>query len=289
MASLTTRPKAKLYLGIPDSDSSDDALLDSLIIATTKRIEKLAGRIFCAGDYREWHNSNELPLRLKHHPLIRVNRVSWGCANGIEAEYTGTDIRANLSIYTGATQQPAGVRMSSMTAAGVTSSDLVTFATNPTLSSLATAMTAITDWTVTQVGSDAPSLDLHVQAGLDAKGKKVSLTWPDSDCPFHVDSEAGLIELPHLIDSQVNMGIPPEARPLRGFQMILADYRGGYDVIPADVEQVAHEFLRDLKASPGIVGGIQSENFGDYSYSLASQMDLTVSQLAIVRQYAEVL
>jgi len=287
LASLTTRAKLKRYLGINELISADDSLLDSLIIAGTKRIERLAHRIFCANDRREWHDGDDAHIKVKNWPLIRVNRVMIGSGEALRLEYTGSDIQAHVSVFSDADHETTGIRLSTLSATGTAINTERTFANFLTLSLMATELNSVADWTVTQRGDDWSVKDLHPLSGLDAKATAVNLTRPDFSCPFETNYRTGIIEIPHLRDATIHMHLNAYDRPQTRFQMTLVDYRGGYDAIPADIEQVAHEFIRDMFANTDQPSGVQSENLGDYAYSLADQTQFNTRQLEIIRSYVE--
>ena len=115
-----------------------------------------------------------------------------------------------------------------------------------------------------------------MRALMPDRNVEVVLTRPDQDgCEYRVDADRGEI----MFDSS---SIPT------GFQNIMVDYTGGYERVPDDVEQVANEMVQMLFNMGKRDPMLQSENLGDYSYSLAANMDLSKNQLAVLAPYKRV-
>jgi hypothetical protein len=73
----TTIPNCKLLLNIPSGDSSQDALLSMLIMATTKQIESFLDRKLGNADYVEVLGVNNMQtLQLKNWPVSDVASVT---------------------------------------------------------------------------------------------------------------------------------------------------------------------------------------------------------------------
>lgn len=295
MADLTDLNTFKRYAGIGVAVTKHDSLLCALITAATARIERIAGRIFGSADYREWHDgpgssigvSSSSIMIARNHPLIRVNRVMTGEAAALDLQYTGSDILANVAVYADAVQATTGIRLHTISASGTATNTERTFSDSPTLSTMATQLNTTTDWTVTAQGDDWPTLDLHPLTGLDAKTGIVGLTRPDTICRYRQDYTAGTVELLGLVDQTIHMATNPTDRPLRRHRYIMLDYRGGYDAIPADIEQMANEFINVMFAGRRNTGHVKSENIGEYSYTLADATQITETQMAILRTYME--
>lgn len=288
MANLTTRGKFKRYAGIPAGSTGDDALIDALITAGTKRIEHLCARIFKADDYHHWLDRNDTILKVRNFPIIRIDRVMTGECGGIDLEYTGTDILAQVTVFGDETFQTVGIRLQSTSAAGTSINTEKTFAAFPTLSAMAAELNTVADWTVSQIGLDWPSADLHPLSNLDALARKVQLTRPGQHFQYSPNYRTGILEIEHLGDRTFFMEQNPYDRPLRRHQRILVVYRGGLDTIPADVEQMSHEYINVMLAGAANTGQVKSENLGDYSYSLANATEINDTQMQILRPYMEI-
>lgn len=285
MANLTDRNSFKRYAGI--KGTSNDALIDALIDAGTKRIERLAGRKFCATDYREWQDGPDAELRMRNWPTIRVDRVMTGECPALKLKYTGSDILATVTVFQDAEHETTGIRLSTLSAAGTSTNTEKLFANFLTVSLMVAELNSIADWTVSQPGNDWTILDLHPLSNLDALGMDVHLTRPDQLCQYRVNSRAGLIELEHLRDATIHMGMNPYARPHRNHRAILIVYRAGFDTIPTDVEQMANEFVQFMFAGRQNTGQVTQETIGEWSYTLANNAELTETQMNILRPYME--
>lgn len=288
MANLTTRSKFKRYAGIPETSTGDDALIDALITAGTKRIEHLCARIFKADDYHQWLDRTDTILKVRNHPIIRIDRVMTGECGGIDLKYDGTDILATVTVFADDTFETVGIRLQSLSTTGTTINTERTFAAFPTLSTMAAELNTIADWTVSQIGLDWPSADLHPLSNLDALASNVQLTRPDQHFQYSPNYRNGILEIEHLGDRTFNMELNPYDRPLRRHQRILIVYRGGFDTIPADVEQMAHEYIKPLFDQAKKDQTVQSENLGDYSYARADATKFTETQMQTLRPYMEV-
>jgi hypothetical protein len=281
---LTTLASLKRLPGIPASGHDD--LLTELINAVSDRIKRICGRDLVATDYREWIDGDrEQSVTIKNWPIIRVDRIAYGRDNGIELQYTGSDIRAMVVVY------ESGVRLQSIAADGTTSTTSLTFATYPTMSTMATAINAVSDWSAS-VKTDAPSADMHPLAGMDAKTRAVYLTFPDvDDYPADVNYDAGIIEFRKMLDryddtwESPQPRIEPTPRVPRGFRNLLVQYRGGYETIPDDIARAANELI--VSAFALKPGNIQTESIDNYSYTLANQAEITDHVMSLLRPYME--
>jgi len=289
VTNLTNRSKLKRFIGLSESVTQYDSLLDALISAGTARIEHLTGRNFGASDYRQWHSVSADMLVLRHRPVIRVTRIATGKANALQLKYGGGDIRAQVAVYADANQNTTGVRLHTLDASGTATNSERTFTDYPTLSTLASELNSIADWTVTQAGDDAPAADLHPTTGLNALNNTVNLTRPDQDtCTWQVDYLTGMIDLDNLENSTISMQSRATDRPQRVFGNVLVEYRAGFDTIPADIEQLAHEFIKTMFDQASQNMNLKSESLGDYSYTLAKAIELTGRQLSMLQPYTEI-
>jgi hypothetical protein len=87
------------------------------------------------------------------------------------------------------------------------------------------------------------------------------------------DVRQGAFLLDGFTDFFTDYGLDEESgivygQTMRSYRSVLVDYRGGYETIPADVEQatlmVVGKFFRDRTRD----ASVSSESLGGYSYSL---------------------
>jgi hypothetical protein len=263
---LTDLTSAKLYLRI--TGSAEDTLLTALIAAASSRIERWCGRKFDAANYWEWiRPGGEDRATLAQSPVISLDRVVTGFLDCLSFRYTGSAVRAVVSVVAGSQETAANLRLQSTAASGVHTTSALALATYPSLSTLATAADAVADWTVAVVGDDASAYDLHPIAGQDAKTGELRLARAYDYVEAGVDYDAGIVTIPAGID------------------LALCEYRAGYATIPDDLEQVANEFIQDMWNAGKVSTAVQSESLPDYSYTLADRVQLTDRQKAILAPY----
>lgn len=251
MASFVTVNEFKTFAGISLSDTTDNALITSLITQASGHIERVTDRKFDAADYREHYDGEgQARLYLKQNPIIYVTGVRYGEADALDVQYTGSRIKATVQVY------PDGVRLHSKAADGTTSNDNLAFTDYPTLSTMATAIAAVSNWTASVSGDDYDSADLHPMGGQDAKSRTVTLTRPDEDeDDYRVDYDAGAIQF-----DGVRIG--------SGFRNYVVEYRGGYETIPDALKLLTLELVNSLYNESRRDPTLASESIGDYSYSV---------------------
>lgn len=150
-------------LGIPAAGSGDERLLESLISATSRSIEKVCARVFGLTAFDEYPSFGEVDRRilvLSRFPVQSVESVRHSPTSVLEVSQTDT-----------ATNQQARVTVTSTgldlvrVASGVRVASNLAYATNPTLGAMATAVAAQGGgWAARAVGTYAlwPSADLWV-------------------------------------------------------------------------------------------------------------------------------
>ena len=267
---ITTVALAKTFMGV--TGSTNDTLIESLINGWTARMEAIAHRRFAAREYREWLTPGvDLTVIVRNNPLIEVERVAFGSAEALTAQYTGSDIRAELQIT------PLSIIVKSYSSAGAESGSTLTFALNLTASAMATAITAVSDWTGT-LTNDAMIEDLFREGSKDAKTPGiVSVRYPDQYADIEmVDYDCGVIHL-HGQHSRV-----------------LVEYRGGYENVQtgtgdvADLRMLCEEFVAESFQLRKLNTALSSESLGDYSYSMVAGVQLTEDQRARLMHWSNV-
>lgn len=289
---LSTLASIKRRLEITDDDSND--ILTEYLNQVSAEIERVTGVNFKARDYRTWLNgAHQRELLLPHYPIQTITRIAFGAANAMTVTYSGTGIRANVSIYRDPESPDAGgMRLVSYSTTGVKTETNLSFATYGSVSTLVTAVGGLTGWTATTV-SNQPSLDLHPTGGQDAKGVAVTFTYPDlDDFAYSVNYANGKVRF----DVTGNGSFPfwqggggghHALRMPRAFQYILAEFRAGYETIPSDVSLVCNEIVADkyfegqfgrgvqeIKLGPGVLRLDQTE-IDDIQSQLKHYIDLS--------------
>lgn len=296
---LTTLGDLKTYMNI--SATTYDSALTLMINAMTDRIERLAHHKFKARNYRHrvnGRNSNILPL--PEYPVISVNRLAYGNGDAIRVTYSGSAIRANISVA------DSLCRLQTISSTGTTTtSDLdLTSTSYDTTSELATAISAVSGFTATTV-QNIPSLDLHFMPGVSLKdgtfGRTASLTYPDrSDVQYSLDVDTGVVMLQstplnqYIFDGFTGQTIHSFATDYgrngfmdRGHRRFLVEYRAGYETIPDDLAQVCRELVSEAFNLGRKDPSVKSESLGDYSYTLADAVQITDGQRQRIAQWSK--
>jgi hypothetical protein len=260
---LTTLVGVKRHMNI--SATTYDTKLTELINFVSAQIETITGRKFKARDYRLWFNGmDQKRLVLRNPPVQTINRLSYGAANALTLSYTGSAIRANASVYNDPEAYEAGgVKLVSVSSAGTRTTNSLTFASYPSVSTLVAAIDAVTDWTATTV-VDFPSYDLKPTGAQDALNKTVYLNYPDIDeNGYTVDYRRALVEFSRSADWPWEQGCRmtfPDRH-----QDILCEYRAGYETIPGDVELVCREMVKEVYSQSTGDTSVKSSTLGPFS------------------------
>lgn len=286
---LTTPASVKRRLGM-EGDASADVLLTELINQVSLEIERVTGRQFAARDYREWLNgANQRELVLPHFPVQQMTRIAWGAAQAMSVSYNGAGIRANASVYKSPESADAGgLRLVTVSTAGVKTATNLSFATYGSVTALATAVNLISGWSATTV-TNVPTGDLVPSGGEDARGRSVFFNYPDVDeYAYSVDYERGLVQFdrygsgawPFACHGQ-GVGVSgwrePAAMP-RGFQHVLVEWRAGYETIPADVQGVANYLVADAYFDAQLGKGVTEVKLGPGVLKLDKGMDRDIAR-----------
>jgi len=260
----------KRALGIATSDTSSDTLITDLVNQVSDRIERETGRRFAAAAYHEWVEPHgEECATIRNWPIIRVDRVRYGTQDAVSLLYSGSGIEAYVSVYYDDEGGTGTLKLASISAAGTETSNTFAFATYPTLSTLVTAADAISGWAVSRTATrDGQSLSLYASGGTDAKNATAYLAAVvDFDLVSKTNHRIGTIEM--------NRGYGPR----------LVSYRGGYETIPDDIAGVTNELVKLAYHEVSTNTLLAGETIPDYSYTLASRVDLTDRQRSILDAY----
>jgi len=258
---LTDLTSTKRYLG--ESGSDRDDLLKQLINAVSARVRTVTARRFTTT-----RRVMRLPILgrdviLDDYPIVELHAVRTGYQDAATARYTGTDVLASVGVY------ETSVVLRSVAADGTETKTTLQLATYPTVSTLVTAIDAVTDWSAT-LYHDADSRWLY-EGTRYALAVDAPLTYPSVD----VDADMSM--------TQLDAGMISLREPCRG---VLVDATVGYDTVPADVQMVVHRLVGRAAELAERGEGLASESLGDYSYSLASGVEMESSESQILARYA---
>ena len=269
---LTTLASVKRLMNI--SVTTYDTILTELINQVSDRIERETSRRFAAANYSEWTDLyDDSAMTVRNRPIIRVNRVRSYCEEAISAKYTGSGIEAAVIVTYDEEGQNGNVRLYSVSAAGTETTNDLSMATYPTLSTMVTAMDAVSDWTVSRVsGPDGQVTSLVPHNGMDALNTTAYLMWASSfENAYRINHRLGIV-----VFGGCKSG------------MVQVQYRGGYETIPDDIAGVCNQLVQSAYFAGLHDGNLSSESIPDYSYALADQVKITEAQRSILDAYRNV-
>ncbi len=257
---LTTLANVKLYLGIPTSNTTDDALLTALINRATAAIQSYTDRTLISTTFRQrYDGDNSRDLVLKEYPIISIDFVSIGTNDAFSITNVNSDAyRATISIEDSTLTAPT---MTLEVYGGTNDgSTTITLSDHATLSALETAVNALgTGWTM-DVGVSAydnyDPIELLPTGRLECFNNFAYPKIPDEPLDsFHTYYDEGSIRLPSIASRCCNN--------------VIIKYTAGYATTPADLEQACIAFTSYLYSARGKDFSLKSEKLGDYAYTLA--------------------
>lgn len=281
---LTTLAEANSYLHIPTSDTSSDTFISSAITNLTAAIQRECGRTFIATDYLEVHNTSVAQARIIpiNPPIIKVNSLRWGYATAIQLGYSGPAVNATAYVTAART-----LVLRTIDSTGVTDSTIDLTATNKTLwSQVVTAINLVSGWTAAlQGGIDGPSRWLTLGCNFVCKTTNATylqyLTWYPIDVfNYTIDTVNNVIGFSPLSyvgwlfdggQQGGQFGASRGAWPAQ-FQGVMLDYRGGYEVIPLDLNLLCQQMVADLYNQSNLDMNLQSDKLGDAQVTLIDPM-----------------
>jgi hypothetical protein len=259
MSALITRERALRNLNYVSLSATDALLLDAVVAAASQGIEAYCQRTFAINQYDELYNGRmQRRLILRNYPLKSVERVAYAPSPVLRIRNldSTTNQRARVQVTTdGLTLTRA--------ASGVTTLTTLTFAANPTLTALASAIIALgNSWTASVLSpawNSFPSDELKFfQGAFDALASDAQLKLHISELSdFEIDHDRGW-----LLRSRSMEGYPyPPGHPtgivwFGGINYWRVQYTAGFDAVPEDVQEACAEWSAQLfwqmKRDPGL-------------------------------------
>jgi hypothetical protein len=252
-ATLTTLAAVKLYMGI--SNTAQDAKLTALLTAASFAIENYCDRVFAEQTLIEYYDGRDNwrngYLHLKQMPVTSIARIASEPVAALTVKNESAAVQL-AQVQVTAT----GVTLTS-TASAVSTTDDISFATCPTIGSLANAIgNAGFSATVTSTYSEWPSVMLRVpQGALNAKAGGLT----NGAQLFVYTRELSVASI--NCDEGTVYGFFPV-----GFQQVEVRYTAGYAVIPADVQTACAIVVKALNSQSAIDNNLAYEKLGDYSW-----------------------
>lgn len=226
-------------------NEDDSTILDDLLDGCLAFVKNYTNQSFESATYTEQHDTNELNyFQLDHRPVTNIVRVATG-ANVLTIQNT-TAQRATISITS------TGVTLNSATS-GVASTATKLFATYPTYTTLAAAISAVSGWTCTVSGSygSHESSTLRQQFGV--------------PCLVATQLEGYVCDVNFVLQSPATIVVPLWI----GLGTARCDYTAGYTVCPDDLAMVIGELCQLAYSQRTMNPNLVAYSNGAYSWSKA--------------------
>jgi hypothetical protein len=248
-------------------DTSQDALLTTLITAVSRAIEKYCRRDFVQTTYDELYNGNgDRRLLLRQYPILSVQSVRYRPVTALKITNSLANTpQARVSVTA------TGLTLVTITS-GVTTTQTVTFAGNLTLAALAAAVNALGNgWSAQSTGYDTwPSSDLRApQGALTAAGQFAELKLHTYELAgYQIDENRGwlLRAIPYTDPELLH---PEDLIWPVGISNFRIQYTAGYATVPESVQEACAQWVsegyyqtyRDPKVNRQVTQGVLAQDF----------------------------
>jgi hypothetical protein len=269
MANLIDLDRALNNLNNLATTDDQNTTLDALIAAVSSSIEKYCWRTFADTSYDEIYPGNQRPeLVLRNYPTLAVERVAFAPLGIVRITNTSpSNQRATVKVTA------TGLELIHV-ASGVSTTNEILFADQPTLSALATAVTALSNgWSAVVIN---PNDSLRASADLRALQGAFQAMNLNADLRLHTGELSGFV-----VDAE--RGILTRDRGLLwdgGLHYWRVVYSAGFSEIPDDVQEACAEWVAQLFWQTQRDPGLASETIpGTYTRVPLQAMPATVKLL----------
>lgn len=236
--------------------SADQTNAEALITAVGSAIDTYCKRHIESAERTQTVEVKNNNIFLKAYPLSYVTRI-------LTDRRSVLSLSSTAEVATWATSS-TGLRLTKIVSGSTTTSNFA-YSTYPTLGELATAVSLVSTWTAsaTSAYSSYPSADLVW--GQSGSGTAALESWFDSNIVYQADDSTGVISIGLPNSWLVSGGYVNRTNKAR------VTWTGGYTTVPSDIQYACAELVIaswDKSKS----GSITSENLGDYSYSIGSEV-----------------
>lgn len=287
---LTTRYLYKLFAQIPTATTTWDALIDRLITDTSEMVASYCNRTFVSTTYKEWYDgTGTTRMLLPNYPITALYKCAIGSNDVLKVQYSGDGLHADVS-YDG-----TNVILHSIDSTGTEATSSLAIATYKLASTMATAISAVTDWSgEAQTNyTGTPMILLKKETGLPALSTDYAmLQAPDEDgVEVRIAAESN-----RTIERNIGIGNSSVFRTgsdliafPRGTKNVFVWYVAGYTLpvdnaghtalttagnVPGGLTQAVNMIIKHVIAEGTTSGAFKSESLGDYSYT---RMDADIS------------
>lgn len=265
MADLITRARAENSLNLGGGTTftaAQETTIDTLVTAVSKAIQKFCNRDFSSTTYDELYDGlNQYRLVLRQFPIISISRVAYGPVSILRITNTSSSNQR-------ATVQVTATGLSLVrVASGSSTTSTLAFGTYTTLSSVATAVTALGNgWTGTVLDTNYnnwASADLrNPQGALNAKvGADLRLHTSELSA-FDIDYERGWLIRTYLEPLDLTDPAGTGLTFFGGSNYWRVIYTAGFSTVPESVQEACAQWVAYLynltTRDPAIVNSFTS-------------------------------
>jgi hypothetical protein len=271
---------ARAYQALPSSISGIDSLMQVFVTAYSEAIEKYCRRRFVKTAYDELYNGGgDRRLLLREYPILQVDSVRYRPVTVLKVtNTTAANVQARVQVTS------TGISCIRVNAGSKTTETLQSFASNPTLSAMATAINGLGNgWSAQYVGDSTnygswPSADLYVPGSygdtlegsgvLQSQGAQQCVNGSFAELKMHTyelagyqwDSRGWLLRAIPYTDPEL---LQPEDLVFpTGINNFRVQYTAGYSTVPEAVQEacarwVAYGYYK-AQRDPALVNQVPS-------------------------------
>ncbi|MCI0380327.1 MAG: hypothetical protein L0215_22310 [Gemmataceae bacterium] len=257
MADLITTARAKYNIAQTSFTSAEDTTIAALVTACSKAIRRYCRREFDSQPFDELYNGTRQPLLiLNQFPIVSVERVAYGPTAVLQVtNASAANQRATARVTATALEL-------TRVASGVSTTNTLTFAANPTLSAMKAAVDALGNgWSATipdAAHTNRAAADLRaLQGACNAKDALAEMKLHLFELTdFDVDAARG-----YLWRSRSGWLDPLEVEAewptwFGGVHNWRVQYTAGFATVPEDVQEACAHWVAALywqtKRDPGL-------------------------------------
>lgn len=256
--------------------------LDSAIDSASAAIERYCRRKFVRATYDQvflpaWDGG----ILLTQYPVNAISRVAGGRRGVLTVKNTATTTNQRATVafdYPALSDYDSGLTSQGLklvwVASAVTTTSTLSFATYPTLSTLAAAVTALGNGWSAAVDSGFESWassDLVGAEGamgcLGSEGAEIDVFAEDLDATdYAFERSSGLLNLRGR-ERREAFVFKDEAPGLAEWGYVRVIWDAGYQTIPADLQDITADIVKNLLIGLAVDPSVSAEAAGEYSYS----------------------
>lgn len=275
---ITTLAALKSYLGI--STSTDDAVLESAIDRASYAIEAYLDRYVVQRRVYEWTTANGgSALVLRHPPIGHVHYVGFG---SLACMYVRSTVASDISASVAITE--TRLTLVRVASDGTETITQIQYANHKTTTAIAAQINATTGFGAT-LAVNTTAQRMNRIAGRDLVNAPLTVTFADqAQLDTTADLARGILYYGRNgYDPDDGGGYWPNA-PISVF----VDYDGGWETVPPDIVHACHLIAARIYNGRKRDTGIQSESFGDYSYTQGVSAEQDAEALRLLSPYKRI-